>query len=238
MRSTLVLVSSLAVLAPPADAEEAIRFHELPLDGGGTLQYALVLPVDYDSERVYPALLALPPGAQDARMVAAGLHRYWGRQAAERGWLVVTPVAPDGVSFFQGSERHLPGLLDHIREHYPVEHGRFHLAGNSNGGRGAFRIVLDHPEEFLSLTVLPGYPPAEGDMERLSRLAGMPVRMFVGGEDRGWVQRMEETRKRLEAEGGDVELTVFPGEGHVPPSLDGGRFMRDLEKLRMKLAEK
>lgn len=231
----VAFATSLATLISAAGAEDPIAYHELALEDGTTLRYALVLPSGFDHEHPLPALLALPPGPQDGQMVEAGLGRYWGRQAAKRGWLVVSPAAPDGELFFRGSERHLPALLAHIREHYPIENDRFHLAGSSNGGRSAFRIALDHPELFLSLTALPGFPPTDDDMKRLERLADLPVRLFVGGEDRGWVERMKETRKRLEALGADVELTVLSGEGHVPPSLDGGRFMRELEALRAAL---
>ena len=134
-------------------------------------------PEDFDPEHAYPALLALPPGPQTERMVEAGLGRYWGDLAAERGWIVVSPVAPGGVTFFQGSEHLVPELLAQVRDEHRVENGRFHLAGASNGGRSAFRVALEYPEEFLSLTVLPGFPPNDEDRRRLERIAGMPVRM-------------------------------------------------------------
>lgn len=220
----------LCLIATVAGAEPI--YHELELAGGGTLRFALVLPRDFDPQRSYPALLALPPGGQDERMVEAGLERYWGRQAAERGWLVASPVAPEGVMFFRGSERYLQELLAHLRASYKIEGGRFHLAGNSNGGLSAFRIALDHPDDFLSLLALPGFPPDDRDFERLERLAGKPVRLFVGGRDKGWIEPMQRTRDVLAGLGADVTLTVLPGEGHVPPSLDGGRFMDELTAVR------
>lgn len=226
----------LCLIATMAGAEHT--YHELELADGGRLRFALVLPRDFDPERTYPALLALPPGGQDERMVEAGLGRYWGRQAAERGWLVASPVAPEGVMFFLGSERYVPELLAHLRANYKIEGGRFHLAGNSNGGRSAFRIALENPDDFLSLVGLPGFPPDDSDFERLDRLAGKPVRLFVGGRDKGWIEAMERTRDVLDGLGTDVTLTVLPGEGHVPPSLDGGRFMDELTAVRDLLAGK
>ena len=211
-------------------------YHDLELSDGGHLRYALVLPRDFDPEQTYPALLALPPGGQDEGMVEAGLSRYWGRQAADRGWLVVSPVAPERVMFFVGSERYIPELLTHIRGRFKIAGERFHLAGNSNGGRSAFRIALDYPASFASLFALPGFPPRAEDFDRLERLAGKPVRLFVGGEDRGWIEPMQRTRDLLEEIGGDVTLTVLPGEGHVPPSLDGGRFMSELEAVHALLS--
>ena len=227
----------LLLLMPMMPAQAQHTYHELSLEDGSRLRYALVLPSDFDPAKTYPTLLAFPPGGQDERMVEAGLARYWGRQAAEHGWIVVSPVAPGGVLFFQGSERVIPALLDHIRSNYPVEGGKFHLAGNSNGGRSAFRLALDHPEEFVSLLALPGFPPREEDFDTLSRLEGKPVRLFVGGEDRGWIAPMERTQKTLEDLGNDVQMTILPGEGHVPPSLDGGRFMKELLAVQALLAK-
>lgn len=225
----------LCLIATMAQAQHT--YLELELADDGRLRYALVLPRDFNPEQTYPALLALPPGGQNEQMVEAGLSRYWGRQAADRGWLVVSPVAPQGVAFFQGSERYIPELLAHIRATYKVEGDHFHLAGNSNGGRSAFRIALDHPGDFVSLLALPGFPPEDDDLALLERLAGKPVRLFVGGEDRGWVERMQRTRDILAEMGNDVMLTVLPGEGHVPPSLDGGRFMDELTAIHAKLSK-
>lgn len=229
------LISFLGVVLITSTVQAQHTFHELELSDGARLRYALVLPRDFDPETAYPALLALPPGGQDETMVAAGLGRYWGHQAAERGWLVVSPVAPQGVLFFVGSERYVPELLGHIRSNYEVAGGRFHVAGNSMGGRSAFRIALDNPKDFASLIALPGFPTRD-DFDRLDRLAGLPVRLFVGGEDRDWIEPMQRTRDLLADLGNDVSLTVFPGEGHVPPSLDGGRFMEELTAVHNLLA--
>jgi poly(3-hydroxybutyrate) depolymerase len=226
MSRNLISFLALFLLANATQAQHT--YHELELADGSSLRYALILPQDFDPEQTYPGLLALPPGPQDERMVEAGFSRYWGRQAAEHEWLVVSPVAPQGVMFFRGSERHILPLLAHIRANYKIEGGRFHLAGNSNGGRSAFRIALDNPQEFVSLLALPGFPPEDEDFVHLERLAGKPVRLFVGGEDRSWIEPMQRTRDILAKMGHDATLTVLPGEGHVPPSLDGSRFMEEL----------
>jgi pimeloyl-ACP methyl ester carboxylesterase len=219
---------TLALTGAVAGAD--VQWHTLETPDG-PVTYALVVPEDA-GDRPRPALLALPPGPQDRRMVEAGLQRYWGRQAAARGWIVVSPAAPDGKLFFQGAERAIPALLDHVAGRLAIEGGVFHLAGSSNGGRSAFRVAGLHPERFASLTVLPGYPPADEDVARLPGLKGLPVRMFVGGNDGRWKQAMERTLERLETLGVDARLTVLPGEGHVPPSLDGPVMMNHLESLR------
>ncbi|MHC4989369.1 MAG: nuclear transport factor 2 family protein [Planctomycetota bacterium] len=217
---------------PPQEVVGSVEWRTLDLADGTTVEYALVLPANHRADRPAPALLALPPGPQDRRMVEAGIGRYWGRQASERGWIVVSPAAPNGQRFFEGGERVIPPLLDAISGEFAIEGNAFHLAGNSNGGRGAFRVAGLHPDRFLSLTVLPGFPPAAEDEARLERLKDMPVFMYVGGDDRRWRERTEQTRVSLEALGVDVQATVLTGEGHVPPSLDGTVVMEHLDGVR------
>jgi len=227
-----ILISCLSLFLAVTIANAEHTYEELELADGTSLRYALVLPRDFDPEQTYPALLALPPGPQSEGMVEAGLSRYWGRLAADAGWLVVSPVAPGGTLFFRGSEHHIPELLAQIRASYRVEGDQFHLAGSSNGGLSAFRVMLDYPDDFLSLLALPGFPPEDSDFDHLERLTGKPVRLFVGGEDHRWIAPMERAQSLLENMEEDVEFTVLPGEGHVPPSLDGGRFMAELAAVR------
>ena len=190
----LSFVLSLAITAI-ASAADSHEYYTLDLTDGSRLLYALVLPDDFDADKTYPVLLAMPPGPQTYQMVESGLLRFWGKQAAERGWIVVSPVAPEGVLFFRGSEVHIPVLLDHIQSKYKIEHDKFHIAGASNGGRSSFRVAGLYPERFLSITVLPGYPPTEEDVKHLSKLKSLPIHMFAGGDDVRWVKKMNETKE-------------------------------------------
>ena len=70
-------------------------------------------------------------------MVDAGFDRYWGRQASRRGWIVVSPAAPDGQILHRGGFAAHPALLDQIVSEFQIEGNGFHVAGWSNGGRTA-----------------------------------------------------------------------------------------------------
>ena len=48
---------------------------------------------------------------------------------ARQGFVVVSPVAPDGELFHTGAERHLPALLRRVRIDFRVAGNRMHLAG-------------------------------------------------------------------------------------------------------------
>jgi pimeloyl-ACP methyl ester carboxylesterase len=221
--------------APPAAAPQRAgaghEYRELRTTEG-RLRYALALPDGFDRYKTYPVLLAFPPGPQTEPMVDAGFDRYWGPQASRRGWIVVSPAAPGGQIFHRGGDALIPALLDQIASEFQIEGGKFHVAGWSNGGRTAFHVALAHPSRVKSLVVLPGGPATEGDVDRLDQLGGIPVRMFAGGRDTGWVRVMQDTEQQLKALGISVETTILPGEGHVPPSLDGEPIMTLLEGLR------
>ena len=68
-------------------------------------------PPEFDPDKTYPPLLALPPSQQDDPMVTAGLTGYWEEAARQLGFAVVSSVAP-GVMFFRGSGRQIPAFLD------------------------------------------------------------------------------------------------------------------------------
>ncbi|MGE3167107.1 MAG: nuclear transport factor 2 family protein [Planctomycetota bacterium] len=218
------------------DQDEPWEFRELQLPGGLTLRCAVVLPPGFDASRSYPVLLGLPPGDQSERMVIAGLARYWGREAASRGWVVISPAAPAGQSFVREGASLIPDLVTVAHTLFRAEGGRLHLAGVSNGGRSAFRAAIDRPLQYHSLTVLPGYPPDEADTRRLHRLRELPVTLFAGGDDAPWVARMRETQELLVALGARATLEVFPNEGHVPPSLTAERLFETLDARRREAA--
>ena len=229
IRSKHRLVALLIALGLSATVRAETTWHTLP-HAGGELEFALVRPAArFTGPR--PALLALPPGNQDRQMVEAGLRRYWGEQATGRGWIVVSPVAPEGSSFWSGAESVIPKLLDHVLATEDVDGDRFHIAGASNGGRSAFRIAGLHPERFRSVTVLPGFPPNPEDDDRLPGLVLLPIAMFVGGADERWVTETNATAEQLRKLDADVTVTVLEGEGHVPRSLDGPVMMGHLERM-------
>jgi len=193
---------------------QAADFRQFVHDGH-SIDYALVLPDHFDKTKSYPVLLALPPGDQSRHLVEAGLDLYWGTEAKRRGWVVLSPAAPEGESFYTGLEKELPGLLDEVAKSVLFEGGKVHLAGVSNGGLSAYRVVTEFPTRFLSLTVLPGIPPDAGAFTALSRLRGIPVAVFAGGEDTDWARGSRETKEELDRLGIENTLTIVPGQGHV-----------------------
>jgi predicted peptidase len=179
---------------------------------GKQLEYLISVPEAFEVGGTYPTLLALPPGDQTRDLVM--VYESWLPTFQEQGWVVCCPVAPDGKLFFQGSERYLPQIMDHIEGRVNLAGGKFYLFGVSNGGISAFRAATLNPERFHSITVLPGWPkPA--DEERLDALTNMPINFLVGELDGRWRTKSELFSGKISSMGGDTTLEVIPGEGHM-----------------------
>ena len=204
-----------------------ITYNMMTLSGGVALEYAVALPAEFNRNNVYPILLAFPPGPQTRSMVEAGLDGYWTPEGPRRGWIVISPIAPDGRLFFQGSETLIPEFLDRIETMYKPEGGKFHVGGISNGGISSFRVAIIAPNQFHTLLALPGFPRGS-DFEQLDKLRGMPVTMFVGEGDTAWVEHMIDTEAALTELDTAVSLEIIAGEGHVIQSLRGGKRLYDL----------
>ena len=179
---------------------------------GKSLEYFLSLPKDFDKDRAYRTILAIPPGGQTKEFVDAYSH--WFDYFAKQSWITISPATPDGKLFFQGSERYLPYLMDQIQDDFQLEGDKFYLLGVSNGGNSSFRIATLHPERFHSMTVMPGWPkPA--DENRLETIVDIPVNFVVGEQDDRWLKKSEEFYKTLKKMGCDVTLEIVPSEGHM-----------------------
>ncbi len=215
----------------PLAEPNTVTYHSTNIDGID-LEYALVLPDSYEVGKGYPVLLALPPGPQTRSMVDAGLDGYWTQPALSRGWIVVSPVAPEGQLFFQGSEDLIPEFLRRVAATYPPENGRFHIAGISNGGLSAFRIVLNNPDLFHSVLGIPGFPRTNRDFEQLNQIVDLPIFLIVGEEDTRWLEEMEKTAVAFEELGGKVTFKIEAGEGHVVRSISGDQLYDYLDTTR------
>lgn len=215
----------------PAAGER--RERTLEIAGLQTLVYEVVMPEKLSPDGVYPALLVLPPGSQDGSMVVMGTQSF-DPECRSRGWVVVSPRAPGGTLFFRGAEKHLPALLIEVQRHIRVEGGKWHVAGVSNGGISAFRFAIERPEMVRSLMVLPGYPLPQ-DEAKLGALKGIPIRMYVGSDDRvEWTDTARNVLERGKGLGLDITLDVRAAQGHRIANLEGKEVFDVLDKLRVK----
>lgn len=219
MKPLRLIVGLLVVFLSCERAAFSEEIRTLKLSRGAVIEYALVLPEHFSRKNTYPALLIFPGGSQTIGMVRSALERYWGPEGVRRGFIVISPAAPDGVSFIDGSETLIPEFLQHFLSDFRIRGGKFHVGGNSNGGKSAFRVAILYPELFRSLTVLAGFPPEDRDTRELRRLKDIRINMFVGESDPVWLDPMLETKARLESIGIDVFFQSLPKNGHFLPDL-------------------
>lgn len=183
------------------------------------LNYVAVFPTDYEPERSYPIVIALPPADQNLMMVSCGITQNWMYEGVSSGWIVISPAAPLGQLFHPKTDYLMMEFLARVTTLYQPEGGKFHLAGFGDGGSYAFHLALNRPEWFHSLMVLPGSPPAEADITPLRHLA---VSMYVEAEDTAQVKPMRKTAANLMQLGGYVRFEIIPEEGHIIESLING----------------
>lgn len=189
-------------------------FREVAAGDGPKLRYALVTPEGWKEGQSAPTLVAFPPGAQNESMVEMGLSMYWEAEAKKRGWVVASPMSREVRPLMQDEEA-LLALLDDVAKLVKIEGGKVHVAGVSNGGKTAMRLATRHPERVASLLVLPGAPGAPEEWARLDKLKGMSVTMYVGEEDRVWLQECKKVENELKQLDAKVTLHVVEGQGHV-----------------------
>lgn len=228
----LITMSCTQSLNTALDNNPYYFYLGIPVRSNKVLEFALILPENYSSERSYPVLLAFPPGYQSRAEMEWAVQKYWIRQSIQRNWIVVSPVAPGGQYFHEGSETYIAMLMDTLQHRYNIEENKFHVAGISNGGISSFRIAIQYTSRIRSLTVFPGVPPTEADYALLNRLINIPVTMYVGGLDSpDWINEMDSTATILQNLGGQVTYKIFPNEGHVINSLSSAMLFDLLEEI-------
>jgi len=197
---------------------------------GIDVQYKLVLPDGYDPALEYPAIIAFGGGPQTMRTVDSILDRSLQREAEQRGYIVIAPVAPGGELFFMRGDIIFPEFLDEMLKNYNVADDKFHIAGVSNGGIAALHVAATNPDYFVSVTAFPGYMWKPNE-EKLLAIAKMCVFMYVGEYDRyRWHGEMKREAEFLTAQGAVAKYTVEFGQPHGIETLRGanaGRLFDD-----------
>jgi poly(3-hydroxybutyrate) depolymerase len=182
--------------------------------GGMKVEYKVVLPEPFDPARAYPTVLAFGGGPQTMQMVDSGLNRYWAAEARRRGYIVVSPAAPQGQLFFENGAKIFPEFLEMILHDFKVQGGRMHIAGFSNGGISAFHIASLYPTYFWSVTGFPGILN-DATSVKVEALKPMCLFMHVGGRDLDWRGAMEQQSEMFKQKGYTVQFRVEENQNHV-----------------------
>jgi predicted esterase len=221
------LLPALAVAAMFANQRiEAELLEKTKKVGDTTVHYKVVLPDAFDPAKTYPAILAFGGGPQTMNTVDGILNRNFRAEAEKRGYIVISPAAPNDQLFFEDGARIFPEFLKMILADYKIQDNKFHIAGPSNGGIAAFHVAALNPQYFLSVTAFPGYmwEPTPAKLQEISKMC---VFMYVGENDPYmWHDEMRREAEVLRSKGTVASYTVEKGQPHRLDTLAGANASR------------
>ena len=196
------------VLHPPATAAPP------PSPPPGNTIQTLVARPEVPEGRRSPLCILLPGGAGRIPE-AAGVMDALGNPLAERGWLVVVPVSPDGTSFSGDAAEHVVSVMDKFGKEPDIRPGKVLLAGVSNGGIAALQVAGMVPDRVSGVIAVPGLL---NHWTKVAQLRHLPVYLRIGAEDNlGWFEHYEDITRRLQHVGVRLDAELLEGVGHGIP---------------------
>ncbi|AKD03838.1 dienelactone hydrolase family protein [Pontibacter korlensis] len=231
----LLLVAAVPVLAQgKLDAYE----RKMYVQGNDSLPYRILYPRGFSPTKKYPLVLVLhgagERGNNNEAQLAYGADRFLNEQDKYPA-IVVFPQCPKNsywsnvnivtdksgkrtFNFQKGGKptaamQSLLGLLKQLRGSGYVDKDRVYIGGLSMGGMGTFELLRRKPTIFAAAFPICG----GGAPETAGKFAKKVEEMWVfHGEVDSVVpvQHSKVMAEAIEAKGGDVKLTIYPGVDH------------------------
>ena len=220
---------------------EQYRIYNFP-GTGESIPYRLFVPSSWTPEKRLPMLVTLRAGNTVDGPYRAGNDLV--KQAAQRGYIVVTPMGYRGLSQpYYGSryqiarpnaaapaagwtpqederaEQDVLYVIDLVTKEYNVDTSRIFLHGQNPSGSGALYLAQKYPDRFAALVV--SSAPIVFDTYPFDRLKGKMAMMVVHG-DRDTTNPIAASEKMAEAAKAAGVETVFatvPGGTHLEAYL-------------------
>jgi polyhydroxybutyrate depolymerase len=144
--------------APPVETAAPSASRSVPLTitvGQQPRAYRLAVPQSYDKRTPAPVVMNLHGSGASAAVQDA--LTAMPKQAAERGFITITPDARNGVWEFAAigpDDDFLTALLEDVTSRYCVDLDRVHLAGHSLGAWKTAVTACAHPGRFASIALV------------------------------------------------------------------------------------
>jgi predicted peptidase len=103
-------------------------------------------------------------------------------------------------------------LLDEISNKYRVDKDRVYATGLSMGGKGTWLIGHEAPDRFAAIAPISAVA-VEPD-KAVAHFSKMSLWIICGANDGGFTEGSKQMADVLKKGNCDVELMVFPNEGH------------------------
>ncbi len=128
---------------------------------------------------------------------------------------MVGPSTYDKVQWNEPACRELVQFaFEYVKENFNVDENRVYLAGDSDGGRGAYVTIETAATFFASAVPVIGAP---GSVTRFGNLRNLPWLAYNGGKDSIFpVDEVRQAVEGMKAAGIDLTWKLFDDVGHDP----------------------
>lgn len=221
-----------ATSADPLEAFEARQYEGG--EGELSLPYRLLKPIGFEAEnrdpqQRYPLVVFLhgagERGDDNERQLIHGGRNFADEAMrrrhpafvvapqcpAEKTWSLVRGLALGNKDDARKPVQSVLGLIEQLKQEFPVDENRIYVGGLSMGGFGTWEILKVQPELAAAAFPICG----GGDPDAVERFKSTPIWVFHGGAD-GVVppERSRDMVDALKAVGGNVIYTEYEGVGH------------------------
>jgi predicted peptidase len=220
---------------------EQYRIYNFP-GTGESIPYRLFVPPSWTPEKRLPMLVTLRAGNTVDGPYRAGNDLV--KQAAQRGYIVVTPMGYRGLSQpYYGSryqiartnaaapaagwtpqederaEQDVLHVIDLVTKEYNVDTSRIYLHGQNPSGSGALYLAQKYPDRFAALVV--SSAPIVFDTYPFDRLKGKMALLVVHGDQdtTNPIAASQKMADAAKAAGVDTVYATVPGGTHLEAYL-------------------
>jgi predicted peptidase len=221
---------------------EQYRIYNFP-GTGESIPYRLFVPTTWTPDKKLPMLVTLRAGNTVDGPYRAGNDLV--KQAAQRGYIVVTPMGYRGLSQpYYGSkypvarvpapsvpaagwtpqederaEQDVLYVMDLVTKEYNVDTARVYIHGQNPSGSGALHLVAKYPERFAAAVISSG--PIVLDNYPFERLKGKVALMVIHGDQdtSNPIEASQKMAAAAKAAGVDTVYATVPGGTHLEAYL-------------------
>lgn len=221
---------------------EQYRIYNFP-GTGESIPYRLFVPTSWTPDRRLPMLVTLRAGNTVDGPYRAGNDLV--KQAAQRGYIVVTPMGYRGLSQpYYGSrypiarvpapsvpaagwtpqederaEQDVLHVMNLVTKEYNVDTSRVYLHGQNPSGSGALHLAAKYPERFAAVVVSSG--PIVFDNYPFDRLKGNVALMVIHGDQdtSNPIEASQRMAAAAKAAGVETVYATVPGGTHLEAYL-------------------
>ena len=220
---------------------EQYRIYNFP-GTGESIPYRLFVPTTWTPDKKLPMLVTLRAGNTVDGPYRAGNDLV--KQAAQRGYIVVTPMGYRGLSQpYYGSkypiarakpsvpaagwtaqederaEQDVLYVMDLVTKEYNVDTSRVYVHGQNPSGSGALHLVAKYPERFAAAVISSG--PIVFDTYPFEKLKGKVALMVIHGDQdtSNPIEASQKMAAAAKAAGVDTVYATVLGGTHLEAYL-------------------